>query len=192
MFADTAESSLPILASLTAVEVLGEDRILTLQMGAFVTIIDVVEVLEAEDVAFKAIVESSLEHLVHKFRVADGVVHEMDLPPQHHKFVEALGTLDNWVIVGDLDDWLFEISFNAFVSSLRNIVTSEVKLLLGFVRNLNTLLRSMIVAIPLSEVIAIVDIGSEDNESLTQRLFALETLGLFLAGSWSRLVVEYL
>ncbi len=106
----------------------------------------------------------------------------MDLPLEDEELVESLVLLHHPVIVLDLDDGLLEVPLDALVPALRHAVPLQVELLLRLVGNLHAFLGRVVVAEPLPDVVAVVDVGAEDEEASPEGLLALEALLLVL--SW--------
>jgi hypothetical protein len=114
--ADRTDAALPRLADLTLVEVLGQDGELSLDGRLLVPVVDVVQVLEAEQVALEAVVEPSAKHAVHQLGVADGVVHQVQLSAQDEEVIQAAVALHHGLLVADFDDGLLEVALDAFVA----------------------------------------------------------------------------
>ena len=116
----------------------------------------------------------------------------MELSSEDEEIVEPTISFDDGVVVADLNYCFLEVSFYAFVASFRNIVPSEVELFSRLVWNLNSLLSSVIVAVPFSKIVAVVEVTSEIHEPRGKSLTALEALDFVLAWSRSWLIVENL
>lgn len=67
MAANCAYSSLFILAKFTLIKMLCQDIELSFEVLNFMTIIDIVKILQTEIVLFEQIVGSPSEHFVHQF-----------------------------------------------------------------------------------------------------------------------------
>lgn len=179
--ADCAEPALAFEAGLAAVEVLVEYLELALEVVPLVAVVDVVEVLEAEQVLLQAVVDLALEHVVHELAVADRVVHQVDLPPQDQELVQLAVALHHRVLVADLDDGLLVVALDALQPALGHVVAAEVELLARLVGDLDALLGGVVIAVPLAQVVAVVHVGAEEVEALAQWLLALEARGLAAA-----------
>ena len=116
----------------------------------------------------------------------------MELSSKDEEVIQSAISFDNRVVVVDLNNCFLEISFNALIASLRNIVASEVELFSRLVWNLNSLLSSVIVTVPFSKIIAIVEVTSEVHEPRGKSLTALEALAFIF--TWGRpwLIMENL
>lgn len=75
--------------------------------------------------------------------------------------------INNFLIMPQLNNRHLVEKFNALVRPPTDWVSFEVEVVLGFVGNLNPLTGHMIVAEPLSSVIAKVDVVSEDVKAMT-------------------------
>ena len=102
ILAEQAGVPLFLLAHLAAVEVSAEDVVLPLHLVGLLAVVDVVEVLEAEQVDLEAVVELVLEQGFHQVQIADGVVNQVHLFLDDQELVDLLALLHDPAIVLNL------------------------------------------------------------------------------------------
>ena len=116
----------------------------------------------------------------------------MELSPQDEEIVEFAISLDQGIVIVDLDYRLLEIAFYAFVAPLGDVVSSQIELLFCVVWDLDSLFSSVVIAKPFSEIVAVIEVASQIHESWREGLFAFEAFAFFLAGTWTWFVMENL
>ena len=84
----------------------------------------------------------------------------MELSPQDEEIVEFAISLDQGIVIVDLDYRLLEIAFYAFVAPLGDVVSSQIELLFCFVWDLDSLFSSVVIAKPFSEIVAVIEVAS--------------------------------
>lgn len=173
-------STLLRLTNLTLIKVLHQHSILILQVRNFMSIVNIIQIFQAEQILFKTIVDSRSEKLIYEFAITNGIIHEMKLPFQYQKIIQLFILLNNIIIKFDFNNSLIEVRLYLFIRPLTNIVPFQIELLNSFVRYLNSLICNMIVTKPFSCIVAVIHIDSQNIETLTQRLLTLEAVRLIV------------
>lgn len=179
--AEVAEAALASLADFALVEVALQDGEVLFNLSGFMSVVDVEEVLKTEKVAFEAVVEPFGEGLVHVLRVTNTVVHQMDLPLQHQEVVQDLVLEHHLLVVPQLHYRHLKVQLNALERSPTDRIPSQVELVLRLVGDLDPLAGHVLVAKPLTSIVAQVYIAPENIEPVRQVLPALRTLLVVLA-----------
>lgn len=82
-----AKSSFSCLTYFAFVEVALQNPKIFLNLRCLVSVVDVIEVLKAEQVLFETVVDSFCEGFFHVLSVANAVIHKMELPLEYEKIV---------------------------------------------------------------------------------------------------------
>lgn len=116
----------------------------------------------------------------------------MDLPFEDEKLIKSFVLLHYDIIVANLYNWFLKIPFDSFIAALGNSVPLKIEVFPCLIWNLNSFLSSMIVAKPFPDVVAIINIGPENKESLRKWLLALEAFFFILTGHRFSVIEKYL
>lgn len=148
IFANTAQPAFLGLTDLAFVEVALQNPEVTLNLFRLMTIVDVVEVLEAEKVAFEDVVDLFAEGFVHEIRVANRIVHQMQLPLQHQEVIKLLMLQHHDLVITELNDGSLVVESDPFVGLFAHLIASQIEIEFGFVRHLDALGCHAVVAEP--------------------------------------------
>jgi hypothetical protein len=186
--AEEAQTAFAALAVVAFVEVSLEDCEIFLKLFGFVTVVNVVKVLEAEEIFLEKVVDPSWKCFLHVLNVADGVVHEVQLAFENQEIIEEFVLVDYFFVVVDFDERHFVVDFDAFVGPSADGVAAKVEVVLGLVRHLNSLAGHVLVAEVFASVVAEVAIVADSVQALGESLVAFAA-GLLLGAEFV-LVVE--
>ena len=152
--AEIAKSTLVTLALVALVEVTLQDGEVLLELGCLMPVVHVLKVLQAEQVTSQKVVRPLGEGLLDELGIADRVVHQVQLSLQYQEIIESLMLVHHPFFMLQFDQGHLEVQLDTFEGSPADEVSTQVKLILGFVGHCNAFAGHAVVAEPFASVIA--------------------------------------